>query len=320
MSEGLNGAELFKLFMHPRATVAEIAAMDLETLTAKVEYRRRRKVPPGAVSPVTTDEEIARAILAYARGALPGTATVAPVEEQAPGEQALVCPACGTANSVDCLFCLNCGTMLEAGRTLPGIERREPEAEHPTEAGMPKAAALVQKTEQPLPGARRRKTRRWLFIAGGVVLLIAAIVVIEINSQTATEGGRNLTGEDLSGADLVGEDLSLADLREANLRGADLSGANLREANLSGADLRGANLSEANVPWADLSRANLYRADLSGARLSEADLRGANLDQANLRGANLYRANLVGAKVTDEQLAQAASLAGATMPDGTVHK
>jgi hypothetical protein len=128
MSEGLNGAELFKLFMHPKATVAEIAAMDLETLTSKVKYRRRRKVPPGAVSPATTDEEIARAILAYARGALTDTSTVAPIEEQPPGEQALVCPTCGMTNSADCLFCLNCGTMLEVAGVGPSLEQPPPAA------------------------------------------------------------------------------------------------------------------------------------------------------------------------------------------------
>jgi uncharacterized protein YjbI with pentapeptide repeats len=78
------------------------------------------------------------------------------------------------------------------------------------------------------------------------------------------------------------------DLYGASLRGADLNGADLRGADLNGADLRGADLN-----GADLSIANLYGADLSGADLN-------------------------GATVTDEQLAQARSLEGATMPDGIV--
>jgi len=46
-----------------------------------------------------------------------------------------------------------------------------------------------------------------------------------------------------------------------------------------------------------------------------ADLPGVNLNQADLE-----RANLAGAKVTGEQLAQARSLRGATLPDGTKHE
>ena len=75
---------------------------------------------------------------------------------------------------------------------------------------------------------------------------------------------------------------------------ARLRGADLRWADLSGADLRWADLSGANLRWADLSGANLNRADLA-----ETDLRWAN--------------------VTDEQLAEAKSLEGAIMPDGTRH-
>ncbi len=53
-------------------------------------------------------------------------------------------------------------------------------------------------------------------------------------------------------------------------------------------------------------------ADLRAANLREADLIGANLAGADLRGADLR-----GAKVTREQLAQATSLEGAKLPDGT---
>ena len=45
------------------------------------------------------------------------------------------------------------------------------------------------------------------------------------------------------------------------------------------------------------------------------DLSGAKLDGACLGKANLYQAT-----VTQEQLAQARSLDGATMPDGKVHE
>jgi Pentapeptide repeats (8 copies) len=58
--------------------------------------------------------------------------------------------------------------------------------------------------------------------------------------------------------------------------------------------------------------------DLSGADLIGADLSHANLFYANLSYTNLSGANLSGSKGwTNEQLAKAASLIGATMPDGT---
>ena len=59
--------------------------------------------------------------------------------------------------------------------------------------------------------------------------------------------------------------------------------------------------------------------DLSEADLSKANLRRAHLTQAKLREADLSGANLLRAKVSDEQLALAKSLKGATMPDGSKH-
>jgi len=72
---------------------------------------------------------------------------------------------------------------------------------------------------------------------------------------------------------------------------------------------------------APLSETDLSSANLSGATLGEANLRGANLSDALLGGATLYKAdlsgaNLSGAVVTKEQLREAKSLEGATMPDG----
>jgi len=105
-------------------------------------------------------------------------------------------------------------------------------------------------------------------------------------------------------------DLKRADLTEANLSGAELSGVNLRWVFLHGADLF----------WADLSAADLKGANLK-ADLTEANLTGANLTGAFLTGANLRDADLSGAyledtEVTREQLDQAYSLEGATMPNG----
>jgi hypothetical protein len=74
-------------------------------------------------------------------------------------------------------------------------------------------------------------------------------------------------------------------------------------------DLRGANLSNADLGLAYLRGAHLSKANLSRVSLGGADLRGANLEGANLKDAT----------VTDEQLEQAMSLIGATMPNGSKH-
>jgi uncharacterized protein YjbI with pentapeptide repeats len=139
--------------------------------------------------------------------------------------------------------------------------------------------------------------------------------------------GRQEVSVDLSGADLSEAHLQRANLSEAylgltnlyktNLVRADLSGTNLRgaylvESTLEGVNLRSATLREAHLGEVNLKEADLSKADLRWASMSMADLQGARLDKANLRGANL-----TGAKVTPEQLAQAASLEGATLPDGT---
>jgi uncharacterized protein YjbI with pentapeptide repeats len=164
----------------------------------------------------------------------------------------------------------------------------------------------------------------------------------------ASLSGVDLRGFNLSEANLSGADLRGADLRRAsvyythrtqkhlaysneptptatNLSGANLSGADLRGVNFSdedvpgnaGTNLRGANLSSAKLAFANLSGANLSGADLGSGRMGGADLSWADLSGANLRDADLEGANLTGAKHwTEEQLDQARSLFGTTMPDG----
>jgi len=115
------------------------------------------------------------------------------------------------------------------------------------------------------------------------------------------------------------------------LKEADLREAHLSEAHLIKADLRHARLSEANLERADLRGANLHgaklsKAVLSGARLGSppreedgepnptpADLSGADLSGADLSGADLSGARGV---INEELEQQAASLEGATMPNG----
>jgi uncharacterized protein YjbI with pentapeptide repeats len=90
--------------------------------------------------------------------------------------------------------------------------------------------------------------------------------------------------------------------------------ANLRYVFLGGADLNAAHLF-----FADLRYANLDSANLGGADLSHANLSGANLHDANLEAADLSNADLSQAwGWTNEQLAKAHSLVGATLPDRPV--
>jgi uncharacterized protein YjbI with pentapeptide repeats len=123
--------------------------------------------------------------------------------------------------------------------------------------------------------------------------------------------------------------LDYTDLSEANLRGANLDSFNLRGTDLSGADLRGAYLAWTKLDETNLKGAKLQGANLSGdtslrnTNLKGASLQGANLSgevdlsNANLESVNLEGANLEGAEgVTDQQLAAAKSLEGATMPNG----
>jgi uncharacterized protein YjbI with pentapeptide repeats len=142
---------------------------------------------------------------------------------------------------------------------------------------------------------------------------------------------------DLAGANLPGVNFARADFRGANLDEINLCGANLEGACLIAARLEGANLASAN-----LRNANLRRATLTGANLEGANLEGADLSSASLRSTNFERSNLTGAEFGDYEplgidiVAALAGhveetvkldittvpdirLAGATMPDGTIH-
>ena len=130
----------------------------------------------------------------------------------------------------------------------------------------------------------------------------------------------NLSYVNLSGANLRDADLSQATLNYANLSGATLSGANLGRADLSSADLSQADLKSVLLYKANLNGANLSYTDLSAANLTGADLNSASLGGADLSQADLSQANLRGVQdLTQEQLAKAKSLIGATMPDGSKH-
>jgi uncharacterized protein YjbI with pentapeptide repeats len=110
--------------------------------------------------------------------------------------------------------------------------------------------------------------------------------------------------------------LAGARLSDMFLPGAPLSGADLRQANLRRSDLRLTDLSSADLEDAYLTDANLSAADLTGADLTDADLTNADLSEADLRGADLSAAKGITNMLLENQ---AASLEGATMPDGSKH-
>jgi uncharacterized protein YjbI with pentapeptide repeats len=130
-------------------------------------------------------------------------------------------------------------------------------------------------------------------------------------SRTKRNPGTKLTFDDLRGIILRDAKLS-----KVNLSGANLSGADLSNADLSCAQLRKANPQDSErIPGESHNEYDkaVDKVDKLPPGLLETDLSGANLSGANLSGANLSGA--VG--ITNEELEQqAASLKGATMPDG----
>ena len=174
-----------------------------------------------------------------------------------------------------------------------------------------------------LDGNRKRSALQFLYESA---LIAARHTVVDLrgadlsrahlrraNLIGAQLGSAKLTSANLSGSFLIEADLGSADLKSANLSEAFLGKADLIAAELSGTDLRGALLDEANLTLADLSGADLRGADLKSTNLIKADLRRADLRRADLSGANLRGAEGV---IEEEIRAQAASLEGATMPNG----
>lgn len=104
-------------------------------------------------------------------------------------------------------------------------------------------------------------------------------------------------------------------LTDGSLNNVPLCHVHMERADLIGAKFHNVDFHQADLRWADLSMA-----DLSGTDLSRVELQGANLSATNLEVADMYKANLQGAhNLTDEQLAQAKRLFGATMMDGNIY-
>lgn len=148
-------------------------------------------------------------------------------------------------------------------------------------------------------------------------------VIVSFLAESGLAGSRNgaVPVVSLANTNLAGADLHTVDYMEgADLTEADLSNTWVPQ-ELNGAILTGAELDGADLPEGILRSAYLSGADLSNAILERADLTDANLTDADLTGADLTGADLTDVEgITAEELEeQAASLEGATMPDGTIH-
>jgi uncharacterized protein YjbI with pentapeptide repeats len=164
---------------------------------------------------------------------------------------------------------------------------------------------------------------------GSIMQFLAESELIVKDESVLDLAGADLHEAILNDADLSGTELSGLDFNPPPYDGpAQLFGTNLSDADLSYAILGATDLHNAKLLRTDLSHANLGEAYLRGADLSDADLSNARLektllydprfpeDAADLSGVNLSNAYLKDATVKEEQLEQAESLKGATMPNG----
>ncbi len=170
---------------------------------------------------------------------------------------------------------------------------------------------------------------------GGLAILnflAGAADLTKIHLSFAYLGEADLSGTNMHKASLPFSHLPKANLSESDLSNADLEYANLAEADLSHALITDANLTAtklngATATGATLWKSKLIEADFTGANLQNADFAAsisaawtgemADIGDADLTNANLTEADLRDAIITEEQLAQCASLKGATMPDGS---
>lgn len=249
------------------------------------------------------------------------------------------------------------GSMLVGIRlpeaNLVQADLKETRLEKSNLVGADLTEADLEKAYMPIAGLENAKLNRANLIAAELILAdLREADLRDANLTNARLTGANLWKAKLDGAMLRKVDLSAADLAEVQMIGVDLRyltlfKTNFHEANMARSDLRNSLAVKANFVRADLTYAqmknsilrgaNISEADLTGADLTNADLsvysgslnwpeyeqqetslRNANLTGAKLSGADLTGADLTGAQVTSNQLKQVESLAGATMPDGTV--
>ena len=170
-----------------------------------------------------------------------------------------------------------------------------------------------------LDGSRKGSVIRFLY-ESGLIDKDKTIIDLFGADLTWSDPGTFLNGANLSNAFLTNAILTLSELKNAKMNNVILTGAYLDFANLSDADLHYSRLNKSNMFNAKFVGANLSYVLLTDSILEEANLSKSNLTGAIFKGANLNMANLSEAIVDVEQLeAQAKSLKGATMPDGSIH-
>jgi len=137
--------------------------------------------------------------------------------------------------------------------------------------------------------------------------------LVEVNLSEFSLVKINLSGTNLHKSYFCYSNMRQAILEKADLSGAYLWGTDLSKANLINAILIGTDMSDVILNGAIVCNANFFKANLWRVKLCDANMIGADFSFADL-----HEADLQGAKVTLKQLAQAASLEGVTLPDGTI--
>jgi uncharacterized protein YjbI with pentapeptide repeats len=177
------------------------------------------------------------------------------------------------------------------------------------------ARALTLTALERLDGKRKGNVLRFLYEAR----LIGGIdedndpFDSRISIYKADISGALLSGMRLDGAWMVNVTLNLADFTDSELSFAKLHGADF-----TAASLVRARFERASLPNTLFQNADMQGADFTGARFN----RGGYSDtvrEGRFRGARLAGTDLSGTDITLEQLAEAATIEGATLPDGITH-
>ena len=198
----------------------------------------------------------------------------------------------------------------QIGRLLLDKDTQLGESEEGAEVRtLARAWTLTVLTRLGSDGLRKRSVVRFLYEAKLLTKDRTTLDLREAFLNFAKLNGSdfNLTGVNLHGASLTKVTMNAANLGEANLSDTKMFGAELHMANLSGADMRKAVLMSANTDSTPLPRASAT---------GDYEFHSPEPKNANLELADLSEVDLTDAYVSEEQQLSAASLAGATMPDG----
>lgn len=254
-----------------------------------------------------------------------------------------VCLNCQTENSLDAVFCSQCG--MSVTRAPTGEEAVK--AREAFEAESPSGRRSRPRPEQP-PTVSYRSVRQLAGLLVGLVIcgivwlggdvvgmfvdwvlssasracpaaVCVFLPILAFAAFMAWPAAKGL-GAGLAemrdrirasrearrlGVDMIRRHLTGIELSKADLDGANAEGADLQGAILPEASLVGATLRRANLSFADLRSSDLEAANLAWAELERAILVEARLVGANLRSANLSRASLQRSDLSNANLFRA---------------